>query len=214
MRLRLHKLQAKDEHACKFKAEQLVKDWQDIDGMLHHQSLFYVLKIIRTEFISRHYNDPLAGHFRIEKTPEFFSRKYYWPTLRRDVDDYVRGCNVYLASKAVWHKPYGDLQFLPIPIHRWKDLSMDFVTGLPILTDWKGDSYDSILVIVDRLTKIVYYESVKVTIDAPSLTKVIIDVVVRSLLTWWWGITASRTQLSPTGGRYSPQSSGHRYAIS
>ena len=46
-------------------------------------------------------------------------------------------------------------------------------------TDWKGDSYDSILVIVDRLTKMVHYEPVKITIDAPSLAEVIIDVVVR-----------------------------------
>ena len=56
---------------------------------------------------------------------------------------------------------------------------MDFVMGLPVLTDWKGDSYDSILVIVDRLTKMVHYEPVKVTIDAPGLAEVIIDVVVR-----------------------------------
>ena len=47
------------------------------------------------------------------------------------------------------------------------------------MTDWKGNSYDSILVIVDWLTKIAYYESVKVIIDAPGLAKVIIDVVVR-----------------------------------
>ena len=56
---------------------------------------------------------------------------------------------------------------------------MDFVTGLPISTDWKGDSYDSILVIVDRLTKMVYYKPVKVTIDALGLAEVIINVVVR-----------------------------------
>ena len=56
---------------------------------------------------------------------------------------------------------------------------MDFVTGLPISTDWKGDSYDSILVIVDRLTKMVHYKPVKVTINAPGLAEVIIDVVVR-----------------------------------
>ena len=56
---------------------------------------------------------------------------------------------------------------------------MDFVTGLPLSADWKGDSYNSILVIVDRLTKIVHYEPVKVTIDAPGLAEVIIDVVVR-----------------------------------
>ncbi len=56
---------------------------------------------------------------------------------------------------------------------------MDFITGLPISADWKGDSYDSILVIVDRLTKMVHYEPVKVTIDTPGLVEVIIDAVVR-----------------------------------
>ncbi len=56
---------------------------------------------------------------------------------------------------------------------------MDFVTGLPISADWKGDSYNSILVIVDRLTKMVHYVPVKVTIDASGLAKVMIDVVVR-----------------------------------
>ncbi len=56
---------------------------------------------------------------------------------------------------------------------------MDFVTGFPISADWKGDSYDSILVIVNRLTKMVYYEPVKVTINAPGLAEVIIDIVVR-----------------------------------
>ena len=56
---------------------------------------------------------------------------------------------------------------------------MDFVTGLPLSADWKGDSYDSILVIVKRLTKMVHYKPVKVIIDAPGLAKVIINVVVR-----------------------------------
>ena len=56
---------------------------------------------------------------------------------------------------------------------------MDFVSGFPVSTDWKEDSYDSILVIVDRLTKMVHYEPVKVTINAPGLAEVIIDVVVR-----------------------------------
>ena len=55
---------------------------------------------------------------------------------------------------------------------------MDFVTGLPILTNWKRDSYDSILVIVDRLTKMVYYEPVKITINTLGFAEVIIDVVV------------------------------------
>ena len=129
--------------------------------------------------ISCHHHDHLARHFDIDKTRELVGRKYYWPSLRRDVEAYVRGCDVCLTSKAVRYKLYRDLLSLPVPTHQWKDLSMDFVTGLPLSADWKGDSYDSILVIVDRLTKMMHYEPVKVTIDAPGLAEVIIDVVVR-----------------------------------
>ena len=83
------------------------------------------------------------------------------------------------SFKTVRHKPYGNLQSLPVPIHRWKDLLIDFVTGLPLSADWKSDSYDLILVIVDRLTKMMHYKPVKVTIDALRRAEVIIDVVVR-----------------------------------
>ena len=179
MRLRLQELQQEDNFAQKARADGLKEGWEDSEGVLHHQGLPYVPEIIRTELISKHHDDLLAGHFGIEKTRELIARKYYWPSLRADVEAYVKGCDVCLASKAVRHKLHGDLQSLPIPTHQWKDLSMDFVTGLPVSADWKGDSYDSILVIVDRLTKMVHYEPVKVTIDAPGLAEVIIDVVVR-----------------------------------
>ena len=56
---------------------------------------------------------------------------------------------------------------------------MDFITRLPVSTNWKGETYDSILVIVDKFTKMVHYKPVKVTIDAPGLAEVIIDGVVR-----------------------------------
>ncbi len=56
---------------------------------------------------------------------------------------------------------------------------MDFVTGLLVSTNCKSDTYDSILLIVDRLTKMVHYEPVKVIIDASGLAEVILIVVVR-----------------------------------
>ena len=135
-------------------------------------------KAIWTKLISRHYDDPLAGHFGIKKTCELLAQKYFWPSLRHHVEAYVKGCDVYLALKAVRHKLYGDLQSLSLSTHWWKDLLMEFVTNLPISTDWKEDSYNSILVIIDRLIKIVHYKLVKITIDAPGLAKVIIDMVV------------------------------------
>ncbi len=109
MRMRLPELQDDDRKAMKLRSERLPEGWEDIEHVLHYQGLPYVLKIIRSKLISRHHNDLLAGHFGIEKTRELIARKYYWPTLRRDVEAYVKGCNVCLASKAVRHKPYGDL---------------------------------------------------------------------------------------------------------
>ena len=129
--------------------------------------------------INCHHDNPLAEHFGINKTRELVDRKYYWPGLKKGMRNYVRGCDVCLASKTVHHKPYGDLQFLPVLTHRWKDLLMDFVTGLPLSANWKGNSYDSILVIIDCLTNMVHYELVKVTINAPGLAEVIIDMVIQ-----------------------------------
>lgn len=55
---------------------------------------------------------------------------------------------------------------------------MDFVIGLPLFADWKSNNYDLYLIIVDRLTKMVYYESIKVTINASRLADEIINVMV------------------------------------
>ena len=54
---------------------------------------------------------------------------------------------------------------------------MDFVTKLSSSADWNEESYDSILVIVNWLTKMVYYKPVKVTIDAPGIAGIILDVI-------------------------------------
>ena len=75
---------------------------------------------------------------------------------------------------------------------------MDFVTGLPISTNWKGETYDSILGIVDRLTKMVHYDAVKEIIDAPALAEIIIEMVMRyhrlpdSIVSDWGSVFTSK----------------------
>ena len=109
----------------------------------------------------------------------WIARKYDWPILYCNIEIYVKECNVYLAFKAICHKPYGDLQLLLVPIYCWKDLLIDFVTSLPLSANWKSNSYNSILIIVNHLTKIVHYKLVKVTINTLELAEVIINMVVQ-----------------------------------
>lgn len=56
---------------------------------------------------------------------------------------------------------------------------MDFVTGLPVSTNGMGETYDSILFIIDKLTKRVHDEQIKIMIDSPTLAEVIINMVVQ-----------------------------------
>ena len=86
MGLRLQKLQETDSEAQKIRATELQEGWEEVDRVLHHQGLPYVPEIIRSEVISRHHNDPLVGHFGIDKTRELVGRIYYWPSLKRDVE--------------------------------------------------------------------------------------------------------------------------------
>ena len=101
MRLRLSELQESDDETRKIREEGLKNDYKEVDGVLHHQGLPFVPEAIQTELISRHHDEPLAGHFGIDKTKDLVGRKYYWPSLRKDIEAYVKGCDVCLGSKAV-----------------------------------------------------------------------------------------------------------------
>ena len=68
----------------------------------------------------------------------------------------------------------GYLQPLPIPIWKWEDISMDSVVGLPRTT--KG--YNSIWVIVDRLTKSAHFLLVNSKYSAKQYAELYLDRIV------------------------------------
>jgi hypothetical protein len=78
--------------------------------------------------------------------------------MKIEIARYVAKCDTCRRVKAVHMKTARPLQSLPIPMWKCEDKSMDFVVGLPKTT--KG--YDSIWVIVDRLTKTAQFLPVKV----------------------------------------------------
>lgn len=52
------------------------------------------------------------------------------------------------------------------------------MTGLPVLTNWKSESHNFMLMVVDCLTKMVHYKPGKIVINKSGLAKVIINVIV------------------------------------
>ena len=82
---------------------------------------------------------------------------FWWTKMKIEIARYVAECDTCRRVKAVHMKTAGELHPLPVPSWKWDDISMDFISGLP--TTSKG--YDSIWVIVDRLTKIAHFLLVK-----------------------------------------------------
>jgi hypothetical protein len=96
-------------------------------------------------------------HPRSTKMYQDLKHHYWWTKMKIEIARYVEKCDTCRRVKAVHMKPTGPLQSLPIPTWKWEDISMDFVVGLPKTS--KG--YDSIWVIVDRLTKTTRFLPVK-----------------------------------------------------
>nr|GEW10628.1 putative reverse transcriptase domain-containing protein [Tanacetum cinerariifolium] len=74
---------------------------------------------------------------------------YWWPNMKADIATYVSKCLTCLKVKAKHQNPFGLLVQPEIPQWKWDNITIDFVTKLPRMSS----GYDTIWVIVDRLTK-------------------------------------------------------------
>jgi hypothetical protein len=89
-------------------------------------------------------------------------QQFYWTRMNGETAHYVSECDTCRKVKADYMKPGGLLQPLSIPEWKWDDISMDFIVGLPTMTR----KFDSIWVIVDRLSKSAHFIPVHTSYDA------------------------------------------------
>ena len=91
--------------------------------------------------------------------------------MKKDVVDFVFKCLTCQQVKAEHQKPSSEMQPLLIPKWKWERITTDFVVGLPR----SQRQYDSIWVIVDRLTKSAHFLPVKTTYSVSKLAQVYIE---------------------------------------
>nr|GFA66891.1 retrotransposon protein, putative, Ty3-gypsy subclass [Tanacetum cinerariifolium]GFA67449.1 retrotransposon protein, putative, Ty3-gypsy subclass [Tanacetum cinerariifolium] len=110
-------------------------------------------------------------HLRSTKMYQHLRRLYWWPNMKADIATYVDKCLTCAKVKAEHLKPSGLLQQPKIPKWKWENVTMDFVTGL----SRTPSSYDSIWVIVDRLTKSAHFLPKKKTDSIEKLAKLYLN---------------------------------------
>ena len=122
-------------------------------------------KELQEEFITEYHCAPAHGHPGIDKTIERITRNYHISGIRRKVEKVIQNCQECQKNKVKRHRPYGLLQPLNPAEGAWESISMDFIVKLPTSKEpGTGQVCDSILVIVDRLTKYAHFIPTKESI--------------------------------------------------
>ncbi|GKA23067.1 putative reverse transcriptase domain-containing protein [Tanacetum coccineum] len=101
-----------------------------------------------------------------DKMYQDLKQLYWWPNMKADIATYVSKCLTCAKVKAEHQKPSGLLQQPEIPVWKWERITMDFIVGLPRTPS----GYDSIWVIVDRLTKSAHFLPVNMMDSMEKLT--------------------------------------------
>ncbi|KAJ9552857.1 hypothetical protein OSB04_016902 [Centaurea solstitialis] len=130
---------------------------------------------LRKKILVEAHKSKYAVHPGTNKMYHGLRQSYWWPGMKKDIAYFVERCVTCLQVKIEHQRPYGKLQQLPIPEWTWEHVTMDFVTKLPRTP--KG--YDTIWVIVDRLSKSAHFLPMKETYSMERLARLYIAEIVR-----------------------------------
>ncbi len=113
---------------------------------------------MREQFIAEHHR---WGHSGVDKSIESVLCNYWWPGLRKDIEDYVRSCRTCQTVKPDRQKKAAPLNPNETPRGPWSIVSVDMIGPLP-----ESKGFDAILVVVDRFTKKAYFIPTNTTLTS------------------------------------------------
>jgi hypothetical protein len=114
------------------------------------------------------HNVPYVGHPGYPKTITIVKSQYFFPIMKKEVDDYI---SIYLEFQKVkleHRNLVALLQPFPIVEWKWEVVTIDFITKLPRIVK----QHDSIMVVVDKLTKVSHFIPMKLTHKATNIANI------------------------------------------
>lgn len=123
-----------------------------------------------------HHESLAARHQRQSRTLEMVSRRYWWPGMKAEINNFVDSCKTCQRTKGLAQK----LTLKPLPVAEgpWKDITYNMIVKLPMSKIGK-ESYDSIFTVIDRHPKMVPYYPCRESMTSEDLAKLFIDKVWR-----------------------------------
>nr|GEX44039.1 putative reverse transcriptase domain-containing protein [Tanacetum cinerariifolium] len=108
---------------------------------------------LRSVIMHESHKSKYSIHPGSEKMYQDMKKLYWWPNMKANITTYVSKCLTYAKVKAEHQRSSGLLVQPAIPVWKWDNITMDFITKL--LKSSQG--FDTNWVIVDRLTKSAHF---------------------------------------------------------
>nr|GEY65542.1 reverse transcriptase domain-containing protein [Tanacetum cinerariifolium] len=139
------------------------------DGTRYHDKPIWLPKFggLRDLIMHESHKTNYSIHPGSDKIYQDLKQSYWCPNMKANIATYVSKCLTCAKVKAEHQMPSGLLQQPKIPVWKWERITMDFIVGLPRTPS----GYDSIWVIVDRLTKSAHFLPMKTTDSMEKLTQ-------------------------------------------
>jgi hypothetical protein len=149
---------------------------EDDQGTLWYKGRICVPDVedLRKLILSEAHDTAYSIHPGSTKMYYDLKERFWWYGMKRSIAEYMAICDTCLRVKAEHQRPVGLLQPLKIPEWKWEEITMDFIVGLP--RTQKG--YNSIGVVVDRLTKVAHFIPVNTTYSGARLAELYISRIV------------------------------------
>ena len=188
------------ENSCAMQVRQkliifdtIYSHWKNEDEILWHDECVYVSSSFRENVIRVNHDNFLIEHFEMKRILKLIRRKYYWSnqkrndqqniehdsSMRAQIKEYCETCVICKRSKTFRHKSYEKFSFFSVSKFKWADFTMNFVTDLFESKAWNETIYDSIFVVMNRLTKMTHYIFVTKTVIAENLVEILIREIIK-----------------------------------
>jgi hypothetical protein len=111
---------------------------------------------LKVQIIYKTHNSGAEGHPGRMKTTELVSKSYFWPKMTHDIQNYVKSCHFCKRVKASRFALSGYLRSLSVLFQAWQNISVDYITPLPIY-ERNGLKYHHIAIVICRFTKMRHF---------------------------------------------------------
>ncbi|KAJ9540003.1 hypothetical protein OSB04_026509 [Centaurea solstitialis] len=170
-----------DEFLMKIKTDLAANEEAHKGFRVFQDLLYYKERLVlpkNSTWIQRLFDEfhatPVGGHTGEGRTYQRMATELFWVGMRKDISNMVRECEICQRNKVMSGSPAGLLQPLSLPNTVWSDITMDFIEGLP-----KSSGWNSILVVVDRLSKFAHFIPLKHPFTAQTVAEVFVKEIVR-----------------------------------